>query len=194
MAAVNRGLMSKSFQMRSTDSIDSGFHSLSIGGHRRLSSHHHQPPARVMFKTSGDLGPSYCEMVRYQHGGQRQRSEARHRRPSHSNMVRSRSKSRDRGYRGGHRQEQFKDTELLCVLVLPCCKVNTGSMQLRSGSICYFLFLKYAWSVFCSDLLKSENTNFVPTMSWSGAFCCAVVRCWVFSCFAIGWRVSHDMS
>ena len=115
----------KSFQMRSTDSIDSGFHSLSIGGHRRLSSGHHQPPARVMFKTSGDLGPSYCEMVRYQHGGQRQRSEARHRRPSHTNMVRSRSKSRDRGYRGGHRQAQLKDTELLWVLVFPCCKVNT---------------------------------------------------------------------
>ena len=82
--------------MRSTDSIDSGFHSLSIGGHRRLSSGH-QPPARVMFKTSGDLGPSYCEMVRYQGG--RQRPEARHRRPSHN--LRSRSKSRDRGYRGG---------------------------------------------------------------------------------------------
>ncbi len=82
--------------MRSTDSIDSGFHSLSIGGHRRLGGHQPPPQARVMFKTSGELGMGpYCEMVRYQGG--RQRSEAR-RRPSHN--VRSRSKSRDRGYRG----------------------------------------------------------------------------------------------
>ena len=82
--------------MRSTDSIDSGFHSLSIGGHRRFSQHQlHPQPARVMFKP-GDVGRGpYCEMVRYQGG--RQRSEAR-RRPSHN--VRTRSKSRDRGYRG----------------------------------------------------------------------------------------------
>ena len=80
--------------MRSTDSIDSGFHSLSIGGHRRFSQHQlHPQPARVMFKP-GDVGRGpYCEMVRYQGG--RQRPEAR-RRPSHN--VRSRSKSRDRGY------------------------------------------------------------------------------------------------
>ena len=58
------------------------------------------------------------------------------------------------------RRTQARDTELLCVLVFPCCKVN-------SGSICHFLLLKYACWVFCSDILKSKNINFCAKFSFS---------------------------
>ena len=80
------------FQMRSTDSIDSGFHSLNIGvgGQKQ----------RMFYKTSLGSSDNYCEMVRYNAG---RRQEIRG-----PGGARSRSKSRDRR---GHRQQRYSVTD-----------------------------------------------------------------------------------
>lgn len=69
-------------KVRSTDSIDSGFHSLSIGNERVSPSH-----LRYHSSSDEESKTHYSEMIRYRSGGRRSRSKERHKTRRFSNYC-----------------------------------------------------------------------------------------------------------
>jgi len=69
-------------KVRSTDSIDSGFHSLSIGNERVSPSHQ-----RYHYGSDGESKTQCSEMVRYRSGGRRSGSKERHKTRRFSNYC-----------------------------------------------------------------------------------------------------------